>query len=180
VKVKRLVPEGLLLFELDCFKDHRGIFFEMMRTSWIEQYIGKVSFVQDNISISRKNVVRGLHFQEPPHEQGKLITCLSGKIIDVAVDLRKKSPYYGKFLMIEMSSEVPSCLWIPPGFAHGFLALEDNTIVHYKCTAYYNKESERCIIWNDPTLGIPWMVSNPLLSDKDKNGIYFDEYKSPF
>ena len=125
-------------------------------------------FKQDNHSKSPKNVLRGLHYQLEPYAQGKLVKVVTGRIFDVAVDIRKGSPTFGKGVSAELSEENKQILWIPPGFAHGFLSLEDNTNVLYKSTNEYNKESERGILWNDPEIGVKWPVSNPILSEKDK------------
>ena len=138
------------------------------------------TFVQDNESKSAKGVLRGLHFQVPPFEQGKLVRVIKGAVLDVAVDLRKKSPTYGKWECVELSERNKRMYWIPAGFAHGFLTLEDNTVFFYKCTAVYNKESEKSIAWNDNDLFIQWGISNPVLSDKDKSCTAFKNFVSPF
>lgn len=171
MKILEFHIPGVILFELSRYNDERGFFQEIFRSEWLLKYNINKNFVQDNLSISKKNVLRGLHFQVEPYQQGKLISVLSGKILDVLVDIRKKSPHFGKFLMIELDAKSPHLLWIPEGFAHGFLSLEDNSIVFYKCTNYYNKEAERTLLWNDPEIGIPWPISNPIISEKDKKGI---------
>lgn len=137
-------------------------------------------FVQDNESFSGKGALRGLHFQNPPYEQGKLVRVASGTAMDVCVDIRKNSATYGKWEAIEISAENKRMLWIPPGFAHGFVSLSDNTLFLYKCTNLYNKESENSIIWNDPDLNINWGIEDPLISDKDKDAPAFDDLVSPF
>lgn len=139
-----------------------------------------MDFVQDNESKSQKSVLRGLHFQVPPHAQGKLVRVIKGAVNDVAVDLRKHSPFYGKWVSQLLSEENKLMLWIPPGFAHGFVVLEDETIFSYKCTAYYHKASERGLRWNDPQLNINWGIQDPLLSEKDKNAPLFIDFNSPF
>lgn len=169
---------GLFIFIPKVFQDHRGHFMESFNEI-IQQATG-YNFVQDNESCSLKNVVRGLHLQTPPKEQGKLVRVVRGKIYDVVVDLRKSSPTYGKIHTEILSEENKYIIWIPPGFAHGFLALEDNTLVQYKITAPYHKESERCILWNDPDLAIPWPIENPILSEKDATGMLFRDFQSPF
>jgi dTDP-4-dehydrorhamnose 3,5-epimerase len=125
-------------------------------------------------------VLRGLHFQSPPHAQGKLVRVVSGRVLDVIVDIRKASPSYGKHFSIELSEENFRMLWVPPGFAHGFVTLEDNTLFLYKCTEVYNKASEGGLMWNDPALGIDWGFDNPLLSAKDLNYPSFEQFQSPF
>ena len=141
------------------------------------------SFVQDNESFSQKNTIRGLHFQCGNHAQGKLVRVITGKIIDYAVDIRHGSPTFGKYVSAELSGDNHNQLWIPPGFAHGFEVLEDNTIVQYKCTKRYSKKHDRGIIYNDPDINICWETKDPILSEKDKThlklrnmDIYF-EYK---
>jgi len=124
--------------------------------------------VQTNISKSSKDVVRGMHFQVPPHAQGKLVTVLDGAVLDVAVDLRKGSGTYGKHVAVELSGKNKRLFWVPPGFAHGFRTLEDNTLFYYNCTAPYHHPSERGILWNDPDLNIEFGITDPILSEKDK------------
>ncbi|MCS6980603.1 MAG: dTDP-4-dehydrorhamnose 3,5-epimerase [Flavobacteriales bacterium] len=176
-KVNLSFPD-LIIFIPRVFKDHRGYFIESFNE--IIQKSTGFTFVQDNESCSHKNVLRGLHFQVPPKEQGKLVRVVKGRIFDVVVDLRKSSPTYGKFHAELLSEENRHILWIPPGFAHGFLALENNTLVQYKITAPYHRDSERCILWNDPDLAIPWPIHDPILSEKDSKGILFRNFQSPF
>jgi len=130
--------------------------------------------------MSEKGVLRGLHFQVPPFAQGKLVRVVRGAALDVAVDLRKESKTYGKWESVILSAENKLMLWIPEGFAHGFLTMEDNTIFQYKCTNYYDRESEQGIIWNDPDLKINWGIEKPVVSEKDLKGIQFMVLKSPF
>jgi dTDP-4-dehydrorhamnose 3,5-epimerase len=125
-------------------------------------------FLQDNESRSQKNVLRGLHFQLPPFAQGKLIRVIRGAVLDIAVDIRRNSPTFGKWVSMELTGENKWICWIPAGFAHGFVTLEDDTIFTYKCSAMYNKASEGSIRWNDPELNINWGITDPLLSEKDK------------
>ncbi|MFP5470200.1 MAG: dTDP-4-dehydrorhamnose 3,5-epimerase [Bacteroidia bacterium] len=173
--------EGLYIIKPRVFTDDRGAFFESFNLKTFQKITGtNVSFVQDNISTSNKNVVRGLHFQAPPFAQGKLVSVVKGKALDVAVDIRKKSPTYGQHYSIELSSENKLMFWIPEGFAHGFSALEDDTIFSYKCTNYYHKESEVSILYNDPKLNINWGVSQEILSEKDKLAQPFSTFVSPF
>jgi len=173
--------EGLRIFNPVAFRDQRGYFMELYNEQRLNNAInGEVSFVQDNISNSHKNVVRGLHFQAPPFAQGKLVKVLKGKIMDVVVDIRKESVTYGKHLKIELSEENRTQLWIPEGFAHGFIALEDNTLLSYKCTNYYSKAHEMALLWNDPHLNIDWEIENPIVSEKDLQAPSFNSFKSPF
>lgn len=159
--------EGVFVFELDCFNDERGHFLEL----WNEKrspYANHIntSFVQDNLSHSRKGVLRGLHFQNPT-PQAKLVTVLQGKVWDVAVDIRRDSPTFGEWYGLELSGAEYKQLFIPEGFAHGFVVLSETALFHYKCSAPYNQEAEKSIVWNDPELGIEWPVQNPILSVKD-------------
>ncbi len=173
--------EGIAIFETDVFHDDRGYFMEYFNENNFNQNVlGNFSFKQDNISCSKKNVLRGLHFQAPPFEQGKLIQVLKGKVLDVVVDVRKKSKTFGKYFKIELSDENHRKLWIPPGFAHGFLSKEDNTLLSYKCTNYYSKNHEMDLLWNDENLNIDWGIKNPILSEKDKIATRFENFNSPF
>jgi dTDP-4-dehydrorhamnose 3,5-epimerase len=173
--------EGLFILEPNVFGDQRGYFLESFNEKLFSEVVGKkITFVQDNESLSSKNVVRGLHFQKPPYAQGKLVRVVKGSVLDVAVDLRKKSPTFGKVFTIELSETNKRQFWIPEGFAHGFATLEDNTIFQYKCTSYYSPENEETIKWNDSTLGIDWKINEPIISDKDKKGLPFGGFKSPF
>ena len=137
-------------------------------------------FLQDNQSQSSKGVLRGLHFQNPPYAQGKLVSVIAGAVIDIAVDLRRKSKTYGSYFALELSEQNKTIFWIPPGFAHGFVSLQDNTIFSYKCTQVYNKHSEASIRWDDPDLAIDWKIQNPIISEKDRNAPFFKELISMF
>ncbi len=170
----------LLIIKPKVFEDARGYFYESYNAALFQQHNVNVNFVQDNQSLSQKNVLRGLHFQNPPHAQGKLVRVIKGSILDVVVDIRKKSPTYGQHFDIELSEKNKIQLWVPAGFAHGFLTLENNTIFSYKCTNYYNMASEDCILWNDADIAIKWGITNPLLSDKDKMGKPFRNFESEF
>jgi dTDP-4-dehydrorhamnose 3,5-epimerase len=172
--------KGLVEVIPNVFKDSRGSFFESWNEEIFESNNLQFNFKQDNQSISSKNVLRGLHFQIPPYDQGKLVRVATGKVLDVVVDLRKNEPTFGKHFKILISAEKNNMLWIPPGFAHGFLTLENNTIFTYKCTNVYNQGSERCIIWNDPELNIDWGCNSPLISEKDNKGLLFKDFDSPF
>lgn len=157
---------GVLLVHPTIHRDGRGHFLETHKQS-VYAALGIVGpFVQDNVSVSARHTLRGLHFQYP-HEQGKLVSVVRGSILDVAVDIRRGSPSFGQHVAVELSADNATQLWIPEGFAHGFCALEDETIVSYKCTAEYVPASDRSIRWDDPALGIPWPTRAPLLSAKD-------------
>ena len=162
------------------FGDNRGYFMESFNKKKLEKKIGPVNFVQDNQSLSSKDVIRGLHYQAPPYAQGKLVRVIKGSVNDVIVDIRRNSSTYGKSLKVFLSAENFKMLWIPPGFAHGFETLEDETIFAYKVTNYYNKESEGSIKWDDPTLSIEWETQNPSTSEKDKDGELFENFCSLF
>jgi len=162
------------------FEDHRGYFFESYNKELFLRNGIDQNFVQDNESKSSKGVLRGLHFQKPPFAQGKLVRVMRGSVLDVAVDIRAGSPTYGKWASVELTQDNKWMYWVPPGFAHGFVTLEDNTVFFYKCTNVYNKESEGSILWNDPDLNIDWKVDDPILSDKDKTSPLFKDFVSPF
>ena len=163
---------GVLVIEPKAFLDERGFFMECYNLKSFEENGFTLKFVQDNHSQSKKGVLRGLHYQLKPRPMGKLVRCLKGKIFDVGVDIRKGSPTFGKWFGETLSGENMKMIYFPPGFAHGFLALEDDTHVYYKCTGLYSKENERAIIWNDPEIGIKWPVDEVdgkvILSDRDK------------
>jgi dTDP-4-dehydrorhamnose 3,5-epimerase len=165
------LPE-VLLIEPSVYSDDRGFFFESFNQRTFEQALGyAVSFVQDNHSLSTQGVLRGLHYQENPHEQGKLVRVVHGEVFDVAVDIRPDSVYFGRWIGIHLSAENKRQLWVPPGFAHGFLTLSDTAQFLYKTTAYYAPKAERCIAWNDPTINVTWPIRiPPQLSAKDATG----------
>lgn len=165
--------EGLLLVKSDVYKDDRGYFVEMYKDSAFKD-LGLPAFVQDNFSFSIKGVLRGLHYQLAPKEQGKLVRCLEGKIWDVAVDIRKNSPTYGKWQGMELSEGDGKAMFVPAGFAHGFVTLSEVARVYYKTTAEYAPDLERGIVWNDPDLSIVWPVKNPILASRDAA---FPEFK---
>ena len=178
---EKIALKGLILIKPNVFEDDRGKFFESHNASRFRKIIDKeVDFHQDNISISKKNVLRGLHFQKPPMAQGKLVQVIKGRVLDVAVDIRKNSLTYGQHYKVELNDKNRLQLWIPEGFAHGFLALEDNTVFSYKCTAAYSKSDEMDLLWNDPILNIDWGITSPLLSDKDQLAASFQNINSPF
>ncbi len=178
--IQKTPLKDLVVVQPKVFTDDRGYFFESYSNNvFCKEGIDAI-FVQDNESLSQKGVLRGLHFQNPPFAQGKLVRVIKGSVLDVAVDIRKNSNTYGQSYTIVLSEENKTMLYIPTGFAHGFATLEDNTIFSYKCTNIYNKSSEGCILWNDSDLNINWGINNPLLSEKDRLGIPFKEFVSLF
>lgn len=158
----------MLLIEPKVFGDDRGFFMETYRADILREAGITDAFVQDNHSRSARGVLRGLHYQEP-NAQGKLVRCTRGAIFDVAVDIRRGSPSFGRWFGLELSDANKLMLWVPPGFAHGFCALEDNSDLVYKCTSLYDAPSDRSILWNDPSIGIDWPIKEPVLSAKDAN-----------
>ncbi len=176
MEILELKFPDLLIIKPKIFTDIRGYFYE----SYNKKLLSDIEFVQDNESFSDKGVIRGLHFQYPPFNQGKLVRVVKGSVMDVAVDLRKESEFYGKYYSVILTSTNKWMFWIPSGFAHGFQSLEKDTIFLYKCTNFYNPDSEKCIIWNDPTINIKWLIDKPIVSEKDNNGIFFKDFVSPF
>lgn len=170
IAIKTAIPD-LLIIEPRVFGDDRGFFFESFNRAKFADLVGQdVDFVQDNHSRSVKNVLRGLHYQIQ-HAQGKLVRVVQGAVLDVAVDIRKSSPTFGKHVMLELSAENKRMFWIPPGFAHGFVVISDTAEFLYKTTDYWFPEHERCIRWDDPALGINWQLQEaPALSAKDAQG----------
>jgi dTDP-4-dehydrorhamnose 3,5-epimerase len=172
--------EGLLIIKPDVFEDDRGYFFESYNLNKFKDAGMNLNFVQDNESKSKKGVIRGMHLQAPPYDQGKLVRVIRGSVIDIAVDIRKNSPSYGQWEPVLLSGENKTMFWIPSGFAHGFSVLEDDTIFFYKCTNVYDKDSERCFLWNDPDLNIDWKISDPVVSNRDSAAVRFRDFVSPF
>ena len=170
--------QGLLVIHPKVFADSRGYFFESYRKEFL--YGFNFDFVQDNISRSKKNTVRGLHYQVGEFAQGKLCQVISGRILDVTLDIRINSPTFGKHFSQELSEDNHAIIWVPPGFAHGFSVLSDEAVFMYKCTAYYSKKDERAILYNDPELNIDWKVEEPVVSEKDLNAKLFKEIKKDF
>lgn len=168
-KMRTTPIDGLLVIEPKVFADERGFFMESFKASDFAAFGITQDFVQDNHSKSRKGVIRGLHFQRAPYAQGKLVRVTRGRAWDVAVDLRKGSPTFGTWCAVELSADNHLLFWIPEGFAHGFLALEDDTELLYKCTAEYNPTSDGGVRWNDPDIGVAWpqIGVSPLISSKD-------------
>lgn len=181
MKVTETSLSGVLVLEPMVFKDSRGSFMEFYNEKNLEGVLPNLDFVQENVSISAKNVLRGLHFQNPPHAQAKLVTVLCGAAYDVIVDIRKKSPTYGEWFGLELTEKNKKQLYVPRGFAHGFVSLEDDTLFHYKCDNYYHKPSEDALLWNDTELNITWPISSPILSEKDEVvANRFSSYNSQF
>lgn len=166
--------EGLLILEPKVFGDTRGFFMETWNDRRYREAGLSLTFVQDNISSSRRDALRGLHFQNPS-PQAKLVSVLQGEVFDVAVDIRRSSPTFGKWEGLRLSAENKRQFFIPPGFAHGFLVLSENALFHYKCTEYYSPKTELTIMWDDPQIGIQWPVQMPTLSDKDTKGLLLRE-----
>jgi len=172
--VKTVIPE-VLIIKPTVFGDDRGYFFESFQQEKFCALGIDAPFVQDNESCSQKGVLRGMHFQKPPFAQGKLVRVIKGAVLDVAVDIRISSPTFGKWVSMTLTGENKWICWIPVGFAHGFVTLEDDTIFSYKCTNFYNKQSEGAIRWNDPNLNIDWGIEKPILSGKDSNALLLNE-----
>jgi len=176
MKITESRIKGVFLVEPKVFEDDRGYFFESFRNSQLKEAGFDIKFVQDNVSKSYQGTIRGLHYQiESP--QDKLITCLYGEILDVAVDVRKDSPTFGNYVAFKISEKNHRSLLVPKGFAHGFSVLSESAIISYKCSDYYNKEGERGIRWDDPLIRINWDVSRPILSEKDKKQPLFSSLK---
>lgn len=172
--------QDLVVIKPRVFEDGRGYFFESYNKSAFASLGLNMEFLQDNQSLSQKGVLRGLHFQNPPHAQGKLVRVITGAVYDVAVDIRKNSPTYGQWYGIELTEQNKLMMYVPVGFAHGFVTLEDNTIFSYKCTNVYNKPAEGCILWNDMDLGIQWNIKDPIMSPKDLEGVTFKDFVTNF
>jgi dTDP-4-dehydrorhamnose 3,5-epimerase len=177
MNVQKLDIDGLMVFEPRVFADERGAFFESFNEAKFREATGfSGRFVQDNHSISHKGVLRGLHYQLPPHAQGKLVRVVAGAAFDVAVDIRRNSPTFGKWAGIELSAASRTQFWIPAGFAHGFLTLEEGTEFLYKVTDLWHPAAERSIRWDDPDIGVRWPLDmEPTLSDRDAQAAYFSD-----
>jgi dTDP-4-dehydrorhamnose 3,5-epimerase len=172
--------DGVLILKPIVFSDERGYFFESYsEQNFLEEGLF-LDFVQDNISFSKNGTIRGLHYQVGEFAQGKLCQVLSGKVLDVAVDVRFNSPTFGEHVAVELSGENHNQIWIPPGFAHGFSVLSETAIFHYKCTAFYSKQDERAILFNDPDLNIDWKVEALNISEKDLQGKSFKDIDKDF
>ncbi len=178
MQIEKTYIKDLVVIKPKVFEDNRGYFFESYNKEKLN--VLNVEFVQDNESKSQKKVLRGLHFQNPPYAQDKLVRVTKGAVLDVAVDLRKDSKTYGKHFAIKLSAKNKKQLFIPKGFAHGFLTLKNNTVFNYKCTNYYNAESEVTIDCFDKDIAIDWQIKNVILSERDKKGIKFSTFNSKF
>ena len=182
MKFTKLEIPDVILIEPRVFGDARGFFLESYRNNLFAGNGIDIDFVQDNMSSSTKNVLRGLHYQLEPMAQGKLVRVVVGEVFDVAVDIRRGSPYFGKWVGQKLSAENANSMYVPTGFAHGFCVLSDLAVFHYKCTNYYSKENERGLLWNDPAIGIDWPVERDkvILSEKDKTAPTLDKIKTNF
>lgn len=174
--------EGVVILQPRVFQDARGYFFESFSQREFDEKVKPVTFVQDNESMSSRGVMRGLHFQRPPYAQAKLVKCVEGRVIDVAVDLRKGSATYGRHVAVELTADNHLQLFIPHGFAHGFVVLSDRAVFQYKCDNYYHPEADGGISILDDTLGIDWNIdmSEAILSDKDKRHPLLKDFETPF
>jgi len=177
VEINKFDIEGPIEIIPDVFHDERGYFFESYNDSKYKEILGDVQFLQDNQSFSKSGVIRGFHLQKPPFAQAKLIKVTKGRVIDLAMDIRKDSKTYGKFIKVELNDKKQNLLFIPEGFAHAFITLEDS-IFQYKCSNYYSKESEMSI--NPFSIGLDLGLMEPIISEKDKSGILFSDFISPF
>jgi dTDP-4-dehydrorhamnose 3,5-epimerase len=180
MEIRNTPFDGLHVIQPKVWGDDRGHFFESYSAAAFKAAGLPTDFVQDNQSLSASGILRGLHFQAPPFTQGKMVRVISGAVLDVVVDIRKSSATYGQHFKIELSAENKTMLWVPAGFAHGFLTLQDDTIFVYKVTGLYHKESEGGLLWNDAELGIDWGVTDPLLSDKDLAQPTWADFETPF
>jgi len=180
MKITESKFKGVFIIELDIFNDSRGYFFETFNAKRYKDLGINLDFVQDNISVSKKGTLRGLHYQVPPKAQGKLCHVIKGSVLDAAVDLRFGSPTFGQHFIIELSEKNHTQIFIPVGFAHGFAVLSEEAIFQYKCSEFYSKEHERAIRFDDPNLNINWVIENPIVSDKDRNGKFFKDIEKDF
>ncbi|MDB2438498.1 dTDP-4-dehydrorhamnose 3,5-epimerase [Hellea sp.] len=182
METKTFSIDGPVLFTPKKFRDGRGFFAEIFKASAFEAAVGSAhNFVQDNLSVSEKTgTLRGLHYQAPPHAQGKLVSCQRGQITDVIVDVRKSSPTYGQHISVDLSADTRAQLWVPPNFLHGYVTREDDCEVVYKVTDYYAPDAEGSVMWNDPDLAIDWGTVKPIISERDLDGQSFADFESPF
>ena len=173
---------GLVIIEPKIFKDARGYFFESFSQREFDEKVRKINFVQDNESMSGYGVMRGLHFQRPPFTQSKLVRCVKGRVLDVAVDIRKESPTYGRHVAVELSEENHRQFFVPRGFAHGFAVLSKTAVFQYKCDNFYTPEADSGISLQDESLGIDWRIpiSHAILSEKDTKHLCLKDFDSPF
>lgn len=182
MNVIKTAIDGVVIIEPRIFEDARGYFFESFSQREFDEKVAPIRFVQDNQSFSHYGVLRGLHFQNPPYTQSKLVRVIHGKVVDVAVDIRKGSPTYGKYVAVELTGENHRQFFIPKGFAHGFVVLSETALFQYKCDEFYHPEAEGAIMWNDPDLAIEWPVKaeDIELSEKDKHHPFLKDFESPF
>ena len=182
MEVIKTAIDGLVIIEPKVFKDARGYFFESFSQREFEQKVRKINFVQDNESMSSYGVMRGLHFQRPPYTQSKLVRCVKGRVLDVAVDIRKGSPTYGEHVAVELSEDNHRQFFVPRGFAHGFVVLSETAIFQYKCDNFYAPEADGGINIKDESLGIDWQIAmeDALLSEKDLKHLCLKDFDSPF
>ena len=182
MEVIQTAIEGLVIIEPKIFKDARGYFFESFSQREFDEKVRKINFVQDNESMSGYGVMRGLHFQRPPFTQSKLVRCVKGRVLDVAVDIRKESPTYGRHVAVELSEENHRQFFVPRGFAHGFAVLSKTAVFQYKCDNFYTPESDSGISLQDESLGIDWRIpiSHAILSEKDTKHLCLKDFDSPF
>ena len=169
--------DGVLKITPKAFSDERGVFYESWRKEDYKKLGMLEDFVQDNISFSRKNVIRGLHFQREDSAQGQLVTIISGLVFDVCVDIRPMSKTFGQYVVFELNSAYPTQIYMPPGIAHGFCVLSKTAMLHYKCTKYFSPIHDCGLLWNDPHIGIEWPILKPIISIKDLNNISFKAFK---
>lgn len=179
MQIDKTPIKDLLVITPQVYTDDRGYFMESYNHKKWNEFL-KTEFLQDNESLSQKGVLRGLHFQKPPFSQAKLVRVVKGSVLDVAVDLRKSSPTYGQHFKVLLSAENKKQFFVPKGFAHGFLCLEDDTLFSYKCSHYFHADSEGVIKWNDATIGIDWGVENPIISERDALAPSFNSFQTPF
>ena len=174
--------EGVVIIEPKVFGDERGYFYESYSQRDFEKNVGNITFVQDNQSFSHYGVLRGLHFQKPPYTQSKLVRCVKGAVLDVAVDIRKGSPTFGKYVSVELTGDNHRQFFISKGFAHGFVVLSETALFQYKCDEFYHPEAEGAIMWDDPDINIDWQIpaGDIALSSKDARHKYLKDFESPF
>ena len=182
MEVIQTAIEGLVIIEPKIFKDARGYFFESFSQREFDEKVRKINFVQDNESMSGYGVMRGLHFQRPPFTQSKLVRCVKGRVLDVAVDIRKESPTYGRHVAVELSEENHRQFFVPRGFAHGFAVLSKTAVFQYKCDNFYTSEADSGISLHDESLGIDWQIpiTHAILSEKDTKHLCLKDFDSPF
>jgi len=180
VKIQETEIPGVLLVETSCFRDDRGFFSETYSAPMWEAAGFRESFLQDNLSLSKKGTLRGMHYQIEPHGMGKLVRVIKGAVFDVGVDLRRGSPTFGRWIGRELTEENQLALWFPAGFAHGFVATADQTLVYYKCNYYHTPEAERSLRYDDPTVGIQWPIAPTVISKKDMDAPLLDQAEFNF